>query len=283
MTVRVHLMAALLAALLLCGGCLSGCASGRQQATDLAAQGGFQPLRLESGDFVLAAWLRPGAGRLLHVYIEGDGLAWRKPSQPSSDPTPTNPVGLRLALADPARGPVVYLARPCQYVEGADRQGCSIDDWTFGRFSRRVIDAMDKAVDALKARTGADTVALFGYSGGGGVAGILAAKRSDVVFLGTVAGNMDHKLWTRLLGDSPLDESLNTVDYAAATRSIPQLHVIGGRDKTVPAAVVDSWISRVQGGSVARVVIPEAGHDFAWERSWPGILARWRAGLKNEK
>lgn len=267
-----------LAALLMLGLALGlcGCVSGRQQAADLAAQGGFKPMRLDAGGFVLAVWLRPGSGKLLCVYIEGDGRAWFKPSQPSSDPTPTNPVALRLALADPSSGPVAYLARPCQYVEGADRQGCSVDDWTFGRFSWRAVQAEDRAIDALKAMTGAQTVALHGYSGGGGVAGILAAQRTDVIFLGTVAGNMDHRLWTSLLGHSSLDESLDTVGFAAATRAIPQLHVIGGQDKAVPAAVVDSWISRVQGDRVGRAVIPEADHDYAWEVAWPGLLLRWR-------
>ena len=280
MTSRFRLSAMLLMALLTLGPALglSGCASGRRQAADLAAQGGFRPLRLEARDFTLAAWLRPGTGRLLCVYIEGDGRAWFRSTQPSSDPTPTNPEALRLALADPSSGPVAYLARPCQYVEGADRRGCSVDDWTSGRFSRRAVEAENRAIDALKALTGAHTVALHGYSGGGGVAGILAAWRTDVVFLGTVAGNMDHRLWTRLLGDSPLDGSLDTVEFAAATRAIPQLHVIGGQDRTVPAAVVDSWIGRVPGGRVGRVVIPEANHDFAWEAAWPRLLARWRAG-----
>jgi dienelactone hydrolase len=136
---------------------------------------------------------------------------------------------------------------------------------------------MDKAIDELMALTGAKTVALHGYSGGGGVAGILAAWRSDVVFLGTVAGNMDQMRWTSLLGNSPLKNSLDTVGYSAATSSIPQLHVIGGRDKTVPAVVVDSWISRLHDGRVVRVVIPEADHDYSWERYWPELLQRYRA------
>lgn len=278
MTSRLHIAVTSLVVLLLCGISLSlsGCASGRQLATELSAEGGFLPLRLESGDFQLAAWLRPGTGPLLCVYIEGDGLAWRRPKQPSDDPTPTNPIGLRLALADPSRGPVAYLARPCQYVEGAERHGCSVNDWTFGRFSQRAVESMDKAIDELLAMTGTKAVALHGYSGGGGVAGILAAWRSDVVFLGTVAGNMDQRLWTSLLKNSPLNDSLDTVSFTAATRFIPQLHVIGGRDKTVPAAVVDSWISRIQGGHVDRVVIPEAGHDFSWERYWPELLMRYR-------
>ncbi len=263
---------------LLCLGSLllGGCASGRQQAAQLAETGGFQPLRFETESFVLLGWLKPGPGKVLYVYIEGDGMAWLRAHRPSSDPTPTNPVGFRLALADPAQGPVLYLARPCQYTEGNDRRGCSVADWTSARFSERALAALDAAVSQAKGRVRAETVALHGYSGGGGLAALLAARRSDVVFLGTVAGNLDHTLWTTQHGDSPLSGSLNPVDAAAATRGIPQLHVSGGKDKVIQQAVLDSWCARLLGASVERVSIPGAAHDGPWEGLWPDLLRRHR-------
>jgi hypothetical protein len=45
-------------------------------------------------------------------YQSGDGLAWLSSDVPSSDPTPLDPLALRLALAKPARN-AAYLARPC--------------------------------------------------------------------------------------------------------------------------------------------------------------------------
>lgn len=36
----------------------------------------------------------------VHVYIEGDGHAWNQRGRPSLDPTPKNPVGLKLAASD---------------------------------------------------------------------------------------------------------------------------------------------------------------------------------------
>lgn len=61
-------------------------------------------------DFTLLTYLPPisGAVNTLTIHIEGDGLAWINSSTPSSDPTPTNPLALRLALLDTA--PSVYLA-----------------------------------------------------------------------------------------------------------------------------------------------------------------------------
>lgn len=257
---------------------LCACASGRQQAAQLAEAGGFRPLRFETPAFVLQGWLKtgPGAGTVLYAYIEGDGRAWVRPDRPSSDPTPTDPVGLRLALADPAQGPVLYLARPCQYTEGADRRGCSVEDWTDARFSGRAVEALSAALDQAKARVRAQAVALHGYSGGGGMAALLAARRNDVVFLGTVAGNLDHRIWTRHHGVSPLSGSLNPVDTATATRGIPQLHVTGDKDNIVIRSVLDSWSQHVPGAAMERVGIPGATHEGPWDGVWPGLLRRYR-------
>lgn len=268
-------------ALLLCLVALfSACASGRQQAAQLAESARFQPQRFDTKAFVLQGWLKPGRqGGTLFVYIEGDGMAWRRANQPSADPTPTNPIGLRLALADPAtpaEGAVLSLARPCQYTEGVDRRGCTECDWTSARFSERAVAALDEAVNLAKARTGARSVALHGFSGGGGMAALLAERRTDVVFLASAAGNLDHALWTSLHGDTPLNQSLNPVDRAEATRNIPQLHVIGGKDTVVPRAILDSWCTRLPGAAITRVTVPKAAHSGPWEAVWPGLLRQTR-------
>ena len=255
---------------------LNGCASGRQQAVQLAEAGGFSPVRFETQPYLLLGWLRPGQGRILYVYIEGDGLAWRRVNRPSSDPTPTNPVAFRLAEADPTTGPVLYLARPCQYTEGEDRRGCSVADWTYARFSARAVGALNEAINQAKARVRADSVALHGYSGGGAMAALLAARRNDVVFLATVAGNLDHKLWTTYHDDSPLSESLNPVDTAAATRDTPQMHVVGGKDAVVPPAILDAWLRRIPGARAVRVVVPGVSHEGPWEKLWPELLRQAR-------
>lgn len=255
---------------------LNGCVSGRQQAAQLAQAGSFSPVRFETQPYVLLGWLRPGQGGILYVYIEGDGLAWRRVNRPSLDPTPTNPVAFRLAQADPTTGAVLYLARPCQYTEGEDRRGCSVGDWTDARFSSRAVAALDEAINQTKARVRADSVALHGYSGGGAMTALLAARRNDVVFLATVAGNLDHKLWTSSQGDSPLSESLNPVDTASGTRNIPQLHVTGGKDEVIPAAILDSWSRRLPGANLSRIVLPQSDHSGPWEGAWPSILRQAR-------
>jgi poly(3-hydroxybutyrate) depolymerase len=185
-------------------------------------------------------------------------------------------VSFRLALADPTTGPVLYLARPCQYTEGEDRRGCSVADWTYARFSARAVGALDAAISQAKVRVRADSVALHGYSGGGGMAALLAARRQDIVFLGTVAGNLDHKLWTSGHGDSPLSESLNPVEAGAATRNIPQLHVVGGKDEVVPQAILDSWCRGLPEADLTRITLPKLDHKGPWDGAWPDLLRQAR-------
>ena len=62
-------------------------------------------------------------GGRLHVYLEGDGQAFvSQGGYASSDPTPRNPLALRLAIQDNSANAVVYLARPCQYVQAGPRE-----------------------------------------------------------------------------------------------------------------------------------------------------------------
>jgi pimeloyl-ACP methyl ester carboxylesterase len=177
---------------------LAGCAdlspqSRWQHADQLAGQAGWQKLRIPTDKFILSAYVPLGSTQTdtLTVFIEGDGLAWLSRSQVSDDPTPRNPVGLALALRH-SQGLAAYLARPCQYVETTDSSNCLPTYWSGGRFAPEVIEASSQAVSVLMQRVGADKLVLVGYSGGGAVAALVAARRIDVVELVTVAGNLDH-------------------------------------------------------------------------------------------
>lgn len=249
--------------------CAAACAfhDGRETARLIGQQEGFVPRRFATSSFVLFGLLRPGEGHTLRVYIEGDGRAWLTRGRPSADPTPRNPVALRLAARDPGSDPVLYLARPCQYVRGDDRRDCATADWTGGRLSEKVVRSLDAAISRAREDTGTRRVALFGYSGGGGAAVLLAARRDDVVFLGTVAGNLDHAAWTRHHGVSPLRGSLNPRDVVAKVRSVPQVHLSGADDTIVPPEIARSFCTAV-GASARCPVIAGMTHGGAWESVW---------------
>lgn len=266
---------------------LQGCAvpgpeARSASATAWAAAQDWQPLLLPGPDFDIQAFVPASLQRAprLTVYLEGDGLAWLDRHTPSFAPTPIDPVGLHLAVAD-ADARAVYLARPCQYTQGSAFKGCHPRYWGSHRFAPEVIAAMDRAVDQLKSRYGASELVLVGYSGGAAVAALLAARRSDVVTLVTVAGTLDTERWVELQRVSPLQGSLNPRQVAPRLRHLPQWHFMGEKDNVVPAGVASGFLEDVSapGRGVARApfvhVMPGFDHGCCWAQAWPSLSRRF--------
>lgn len=249
--------------------------SARQQHADtLVAARGWQTVHLQAGRFELVARTPPPlpSRDLLTVYIEGDGLAWLSRRTPSSDPTPRDPVALALALAQPD-GRAVHLARPCQYVDAA-QSGCPRRYWMDARFAAETVDAVDQAIDQLKLRHGARTLVLVGYSGGGAMAALVAARRHDVARLITVAGNLDHAAWTAHHRLTPLAASLDAAEVADRLAGLPQTHLVGSRDITLPPVLPQRWSAGFIGpGGENLYVIPRFGHRCCWATHWPALLS----------
>ncbi len=267
----------------LCGSLLSACSPlppvevRQQTAEHITQQANWQPQKLTTERFTLQAYLSPltlptSSNTTLTLYIEGDGLAWRTRHIPSTNPTPINPLGLKLAVEHPS-GPAAYLARPCQFVAGEDRRNCTQNNWTAGRYSLTTIESTLQAIDQLKAHYGAKKVILVGYSGGGAIASLTAAQRTDVIGLITVAGNLDHRIWTELHNITPLNASLNPADFAQQLKKIPQLHLVGSEDQQVPPPVAYSYLQQFQDQSNIHVeVIPKFTHQCCWVENWPALL-----------
>ena len=248
---------------LLLTGC-SGHEARLQTANEIAQPAGLQPESVVAGPFTLAAWVRNShPGKPVAIYIEGDGLAWISSSEPSLDPTPLNPVGLRLVAVDKAPN-VIYLARPCQYVWSA---ACDETYWTDKRFADEVIQATSVAIDKLILP--GQPVHLVGYSGGGAVAALVAARRSDVLSLRTVAGNLDHDALNRYHDVSLMPGSLNPRDVAARLAGLPQIHYIGDRDTVVPSRVSASYLQAMGSTRCAAFIhVSEASHTEGWMEFW---------------
>lgn len=75
-------------------------AAGLEAGTSKGAVRDLQIYRRDDG--------KPGP---LFVYIEGDGLAYLDARTPSTDPTPADPLALRLAAADPGPAGPTRVAR----------------------------------------------------------------------------------------------------------------------------------------------------------------------------
>lgn len=260
---------------------LTGCAdlsprSRWQHADQLADKAGWRKLRIPTDTFILSAYVPKNVAQTgtLTVYVEGDGIAWSSRSQASNDPTPRNPIGLELALHHP-QGLAAYLARPCQYVVANDAKNCSPIYWTDGRFAREVIEASNEAITTLKRRFSASKLVLVGYSGGGAVAALVAARRSDVIGLVTVAGNLDHRAWTDMHHVPAMKESLNPAEVWRSLVRIPQWHFVGARDEVISPAVADSYASRFPATQRPKVIeIPRFNHVCCWVEQWDSIWVK---------
>ncbi len=192
---------------------------------------------------------------ILTVVIEGDGRAHDRRGRASADPTPDKAVGLALAKA--WSGPAAWLGRPCQYVRDV---ACEPADWTTHRFSEEAVAMTDAAVSGLMARAGADRVRLVGWSGGGVMATLVAARRDDVAGLVTIAAPLDLAAWTRSRGLSPL-QGLDPADLSPI--ATPQVHLTGAFDPVVRPAVVKETARRLAGPQGQVATWPER-HDCCW-------------------
>ena len=261
---------AVLAALLVLTGCSGSREARIHEAEAIAKAGALEPHLWRAGDDAIFGFARSGPKRqVLVVYIEGDGHAWINPWQPSTDPTPTNPIALRLAAADPAR-PLIYLARPCQYVIVA---GCHSQRWTSERLSPAVVETFQLVIDEARLSADSDSIGLVGYSGGGALATLIAERRRDVVWLITVAANLDLAEWTRLRDLEPLSGSLDPAIGADTIERLPQVHFAGEDDPVVPAAVVKSFLARLSPYPSARLALqPGFDHECCWAAAWPRLL-----------
>jgi hypothetical protein len=209
----------------------------------------------------------------LTVFIEGDGLAWIAPSLPSDDPTPANPLALRLALKH-QDGNAAYLGRPCQYI-GVEPAKCPSSFWLGARFSPAVVEATSLAIDQLKHQAGARQIVLVGYSGGGAVAALVAVRRNDVKKIITVAGNMDHETWSREHRVTPLSESLNPIREIALLSHIPQWHFVGSRDRNVTPDMLTRFVLEFPVSNRPTLEILENfDHECCWEQAWQEIWQR---------
>lgn len=251
------------------------------QANELAQKADWEIQVIPTSQFNIAAYTPTfvRSSPLLSIYIEGDGLAWISKSRISSNPTPVKPIGLMLALQHPS-GAAAYLGRPCQYVKKSNARGCNPSYWTDGRFSLEVVESSNQAIDVLMKQYNAKHLQLIGYSGGGAVASLVAAQRNDVISLITVAGNLDHRAWTRKHHITPLGGSLNPADVWQSLKDIPQVHFVGGQDRIVGEDIAESYRSRFPSNKKPVVrIITDFDHSCCWAQEWPKLINSTRSYL----
>jgi pimeloyl-ACP methyl ester carboxylesterase len=217
----------------------------------------------------LAALLKGASGDDLVVYIEGDGRAVIR-GRPSSDPTPRLAQSWELARLDPSPL-VLYLARIGQFMPAYSGRRYQYY-WTAGRLAPEAVEGASAAIDEAKKRVGAKRIHLVGFSGGGGLAVLVAGRRGDVASLVTVAGLLDTEWWIRDNGWLPLTGSLNPASAAKALASIPQIHYYGIDDNIITPAMSERFSAMARFASLKRVGL-DLDHYYGWTDNWPRLLA----------
>lgn len=254
------------AALLLLATLAGGCQAPLARLQALADAHGRQVQILPGASFPLAV-IGPAqtvGHDVLRVYLEGDGHAWSTPIQPSRDPSPRDLLVAGLALADPMAN--LYLARPCQFVRA---EPCTPLVWTHRRYAPEVLESLDRALTDLKRIYGNRQFELIGYSGGGTLALLLASRRTDVVQVQTLAGNLSPRQWVKLKHLTPLEGSLEPLDYRQRLAGVPQRHLFGADDATLPPALFEHYRNEV-GPTVCAEYVLLAGvsHAAGWAETW---------------
>lgn len=244
-------------------------------ANSIADKAGMKLQEINTGSFILTTYAKiTDKTQPINIYIEGDGFAWATSARLSTNPTPKDAFTLNLASADPAAN-VVYIARPCQYTSFAKDKMCAQKYWSGSRFSEVVVDSVNKAISSYSMQFTKPKINLIGYSGGAAVAVLVAARRSDIATLRTVAGNLDHAAINKFHHVDNLDDSLNPIDVAEKLASLPQYHFAGAEDQIVPLEVTKAFAKKSETGQECVRVssVNGATHYSGWVEHWQELLA----------
>lgn len=253
---------------------LAGCATPAQRIDAFALANGLDRQVVEGRDFRHVVYTRHEGASTLLVFLEGDGAPWFTPTIVSLDPTPTNPLMLRLLTQ--TQGSVAYVGRPC-YLGLAQDSGCEPRWWTSARYHRRVVVSMAAAIQHLMAAQGYEDVALIGHSGGGALAMLLAQEMGNQVrAIITLAANIDTDSWATFHGYTPLADSLNPANLPALPQSVYQAHFIAKEDRSVPPHITRDGL---RSQTHARIIALDNMNHANWERVWPQIEHIIRSGF----
>jgi len=261
---------------------LQACATPADHLNFLASEQGYTRSKIVAAGYDLLVYqnqLEPSSGQgdstdvanqasaILHVYLEGDGSPWAYRTIVMPDPTPRSPMMLTLMALDSQRAS--YLGRPC-YNGSSQDPDCDATLWTSGRYSTRVVASMASGIRVLARRHKANDIRLFGHSGGGALAMLLAAEVPEVTHVVTIAGNLNTDAWIRHHGYSPLYSSMNPALQAPLRSDVGQWHLIGGRDAVIPPTLVRPFIMSQQAAS--GYLMNGYTHGCCWHNIWPSVL-----------
>lgn len=148
-------------------------------------------------------------------------------------------------------------------------KNCTNAYWTNARSAPEIIESYDQILNTLKQRYDSKGFHLVGFSGGGAIAVLLAARRADIKSVRTIAGNLDHVALHKYKKVSPLTASLDPIAVAEKINHIPQIHFSGREDTTVPQWVAKNFARAAHAPDCVKIrIIPGVEHSKGWEDVW---------------
>lgn len=232
---------------------------------------GFKKVLVKGGDFWITTYQKIENPHKPYVfYIEGDGAAFSGRYRVSKNPTPRRQMFINLAAMD-ERPNVVYVARPCQYTPMDLNPKCKMQYWTDKRMSDDSVQSINDVINSINNN---QKFSIIGYSGGGGIAVLIAARNYMTKDVITLAGNLDHKAFTDLHNVTPMVGSLNPIDYAQQIKHIPQLHISGGKDNVVPPFIADKFVQKAMSSCVKQKIYEDSSHRGGWKRVWEYVYTK---------
>ena len=257
---------------------LPGCTEVSQTLRLEKAQRLYHPAQLSrttihTDHFPIAVFERIGEkNAAATIYIEGEPRGSINSHTTRFDPTPLDPVGLKMAVKDKSEN-LIYLGQPCAYFTVDVMTKCDRELMTTRRFSDDVIEGYSKVLQHYKDIYGVSGFHLVGYSGGGSIAALLANKHPEVLSLRTVAANLNTNIAERISNTESFRGSRNPSEDVFTLGVVPQHHFIGARDEFVRPAILAGYLSEIGPSRCVRTtLVPGVSHRNGWEEIWPSLM-----------
>lgn len=256
---------------------LIGCVSEQTRldlALNIAAKHEFSTQTI-SGELPIQIFYKNYFSKHAVIYLEGDGLVINKYGEVALNPTPTDPMALRLASIDERPISKIVVNRPFQYIavnKNRSPENLTSKYWTTARYSNEVIQAILVIIKTYQQLFRFDTIEIVAYSGGAAVALLLAPELNHLTRIVSFAGNLDHVSWTRYHDTQPLIHSLDPLQNIDAIVKVPQIHFVGTDDDNTTLDLAHYYQQQLASNNVKIVPVSRFSHDSDWPQIWQRFI-----------
>lgn len=241
------------------------------KAFELAQQTNYKPLVVNFSYFPIQIFYQEHQSKHAAIYIEGDGLVINSHGDIALNPTPTDPMALKLASVDRRSITKIVIHRPYHYVVSENPNS---KYWTTARYAPEVIQSISEVIKICQRRFNFETIELIAYSGGASVALLLTSRIKGIIKLISFAGNLDHKSWTRYHDTEPLIESLDPIENREILAKIKQIHFLGTDDDNTTLDLGIKYKEQINSEMVKIIPIDGFSHDSNWPSIWKEQLMK---------